>query len=257
MFLSVIYSPRFTAVILGLLLVVLPPLVSSGSSACAAVGSDLSEPITVDVVAPELELSPTGGNFIVHGQDIIVFHWTTYDDHPGLLAEDFIARVVSGEEIISQISYLDSFADFTWAWQVPDGLSTVAWLEVFVYDFYGNATMVQGVTFTILPSTVGVSQDLPTKLRLAAPHPNPFNPVTNIAFEMPAAGTAELIVYDVKGRRVRTLRAGSHAAGRHEVSWDGRDDAGRRVAGEVFLAVLNYACDGRNERLVRKLVYIP
>ena len=239
------------------LLSVLVAVLLSWPSAHAAVGSDTSAPITVDIVVPEVELTRIGENIFVHGDELISFHWTTEDDHPGDVRDDFLARVLTSEGIIDEISYYIEPEDFTWIWRVPENISAVAWVEVYCYDLYGNLTMAQSGTFTILPSTVAVPPVTPTAMYLSDPHPNPFNPSTTIVFELPVAGEATLTVYDVKGRQVRHLRAGPHAAGRYSASWDGRDDAGRRVAGEVFLAVLAFTHDGRSERQVRKMVYIP
>jgi len=237
--------------------VVLVAVLLSWPTAHAAVGSDTSAPITVDVVVPEVDLTPMGENIYVHGDELVSFHWNTGDDHPGDVPDDFFARVLTSEGIIDEISYYLHPEDFTCFWRVPEDISSVAWVEVYCYDLYGNLTREQSGTFTILPSTVAVPPVTPKAMYLSAPHPNPFNPTTTIAFELPAAGEATLTVYDVKGRLVRHLRAGPHAAGRYSASWDGRDDAGRRVAGEVFLAVLAYTHDGRSELQVRKMVYIP
>ncbi len=60
----------------------------------------------------------------------------------------------------------------------------------------------------------------PQAFRLAAPCPNPFNPVTRIIFEIPAAGNIQLAAYDVNGRQVAKIAAGNFSAGRHEQNWD-------------------------------------
>ncbi len=67
--------------------------------------------------------------------------------------------------------------------------------------------------------------------------PNPFNPHTNVSFQMPSRGTADVRVYDAAGRLVRTLLDGDERdAGSHHVIWDGRDDAGRGVAAGVYFS---------------------
>jgi hypothetical protein len=76
----------------------------------------------------------------------------------------------------------------------------------------------------------------PSRMLPAAP--NPFNPRTTIRFELRRDGVAELDVYDLGGRRVRTLAGGFLAAGEHEASWDGRDQGGRFMASGVYLVVL-------------------
>jgi hypothetical protein len=65
--------------------------------------------------------------------------------------------------------------------------------------------------------------------------PNPFNPSTLLSFEMAAAGHARLTVYDASGRLVATLVDGHRGAGRHQVTWSGRDHAGRMAPAGVYL----------------------
>ncbi len=80
---------------------------------------------------------------------------------------------------------------------------------------------------------------LPAVAGLLPPWPNPCNPLANLAFDLPRAATVSLRLYDLAGRRVRTLLATqSLAAGRHTLTWDGRDDAGRTVAAGVYQACL-------------------
>jgi 7,8-dihydropterin-6-yl-methyl-4-(beta-D-ribofuranosyl)aminobenzene 5'-phosphate synthase len=65
--------------------------------------------------------------------------------------------------------------------------------------------------------------------------PNPFNPSTTVAYEVPAVGPVRLQVFDLRGRLVRTLIDESMDAGSHEVQWDGRGDDGRELPSAVFL----------------------
>jgi len=65
--------------------------------------------------------------------------------------------------------------------------------------------------------------------------PNPFNPTTTLAFDLPATEAVSLRVYDLQGRLVRTLIGGEVLPqGRNEATWDGRDDAGRRVSSGTY-----------------------
>ena len=68
--------------------------------------------------------------------------------------------------------------------------------------------------------------------------PNPFNPATSLKFSLPADARVELDIFDVSGRRVRSLVAGRLAAGPHSVPWKGRDDADRNVASGSYFARL-------------------
>jgi hypothetical protein len=88
-------------------------------------------------------------------------------------------------------------------------------------------------------------------LRVAA-WPNPFNPSTTVAFTVPRAGEAQLRIFDVRGRLVRSLEAGWLAAGTHERVWDGRDERGQAVGSGVYFA---HARVG-GERAVTKLMLV-
>jgi hypothetical protein len=74
--------------------------------------------------------------------------------------------------------------------------------------------------------------------RLHPARPNPFNPSTTLVFELERGARAELAIYDIAGRHVRTLATGYHGDGRHEVVWDGSDDSGRRVSSGVYFVRL-------------------
>ncbi len=65
--------------------------------------------------------------------------------------------------------------------------------------------------------------------------PNPANPGTTVRWRTEADGSARVTVHDVAGRRVRVLFDGSLAAGSHAAPWDGRDQAGRRVAAGAYV----------------------
>ena len=75
-------------------------------------------------------------------------------------------------------------------------------------------------------------------LHLFQNQPNPFSPETRIAFELPQEGRAELRIYAVNGRLVRTLVEGKRPAGPYSVLWDTRDAAGEFVAAGVYFYTL-------------------
>lgn len=64
--------------------------------------------------------------------------------------------------------------------------------------------------------------------------PNPFNPNTNIRYELQDNGPVDLQVFDMKGRLVRTLVSDSQSAGPHEAIWNGRDEQGMHAAAGVY-----------------------
>lgn len=91
-----------------------------------------------------------------------------------------------------------------------------------------------------------------TRAVLHAPRPNPFNPRVILSFTLPDARAVELTVFDLKGRRVRTLLSERREAGPHEVIWDGTGARGRPVASGTYLAVLT----AEGERDAQKLTLV-
>jgi hypothetical protein len=73
-----------------------------------------------------------------------------------------------------------------------------------------------------LPSTSGVGSLPPAAGSLAQNAPNPFNPLTEIAFRLDRDAHTVLRVYDARGRTVATLVDGELAAGDHNVRFDGK-----------------------------------
>ncbi|RMG38591.1 MAG: T9SS C-terminal target domain-containing protein, partial [Planctomycetota bacterium] len=74
-------------------------------------------------------------------------------------------------------------------------------------------------------------------------HPNPFRGTTVLPLVVEHTGPVDLAVFDVAGRRVRTLVRGRMTAGPHEIRWDGRDERGHRVPAGVYF--VRMAASGR------------
>jgi len=77
-------------------------------------------------------------------------------------------------------------------------------------------------------------EDIPTRYTVSDNYPNPFNPSTKIDFSLPEPQTVKLMVYAVDGRLVATLVNESLPAGRHTVTWLGRNDQGELVASGIY-----------------------
>lgn len=90
----------------------------------------------------------------------------------------------------------------------------------------------------------------PGRLELAQNVPNPVAGGTTIAFALPRAGKVELSVYDVAGRRIARVLEGDLPAGGHRVAWNGRDDAGRPVAGGVYFYEVVQGSERSSKRMV-------
>ncbi|MBK8167779.1 MAG: T9SS type A sorting domain-containing protein [bacterium] len=161
-----------------------------------------------------------------------------YDGTTGTFIDVFVATGAGGLDRANDVAF------------GPDG-------RLYVASFNNNQLLaydgVTGAFAGALPSglldgpawvTVGcrsaVSAVPPSRVPTAAivvepGTPNPFNPRTTVAFTLPAAGPARVSVVDAAGRQVATLLQQPLDAGRHQVEWDGLDDAGRAAPSGIYL----------------------
>ncbi|MGQ0721143.1 MAG: FlgD immunoglobulin-like domain containing protein [Candidatus Eiseniibacteriota bacterium] len=85
---------------------------------------------------------------------------------------------------------------------------------------------------------------------LANPQPNPFRGDTSVEFLLDRAEHVQIRVHDVAGRHVASLADGTHAAGRHTLTWNGaRDDGTPEAAGVYFVTM-----EAGEYRATRKVV---
>jgi hypothetical protein len=94
--------------------------------------------------------------------------------------------------------------------------------------------------------------EVPVRYELAQNYPNPFNPTTEIQFTIPKKEHVKLTVYNILGAKVKTLINEEVTPGVNTVVWDGKNEAGRRVASGVYL----YSLNTDNYNKVRKMVLL-
>lgn len=90
--------------------------------------------------------------------------------------------------------------------------------------------------------TIGTGEQIQTNS-----YPNPFNPTTNISFNLPAAGFVELNIYDLSGRKIESLLNKNLISGQHIVKWD----ASKYSSGIYF-----YRLRAENQIVTKKLVLV-
>ncbi len=82
---------------------------------------------------------------------------------------------------------------------------------------------------------ITVSVGAPKDYKLYNNFPNPFNPSTKIAFELPGASHVTLTIYDILGREVAEIADRNYPAGYNEITWNGVSRNGQQVASGVYL----------------------
>jgi hypothetical protein len=91
------------------------------------------------------------------------------------------------------------------------------------------------------PGCTGIestADGVPARTTLAAAYPNPANPRLRLTFQLAAAGSVSLAIYNSAGRRIQLLADAWYPTGSHGTEWDGRDEHGIQVASGVYEIVL-------------------
>ncbi len=132
-----------------------------------------------------------------------------------------------------QTSLVSTVADTTFLDTSGDSGS---YYRLAAVDIHGN----EGPDVLLNPAGVsGVGDTIPVvELAISRVAPNPFNPVTTIEFTVPNTGQVRLEIYDLAGRRVRTLVNEVLPTGPGKAVWRGVDDSGRPTASGTYLARL-------------------
>jgi flagellar hook capping protein FlgD len=125
------------------------------------------------------------------------------------------------------------------SWRVPADATANALLKVEAYgsgEFIGYD--VTDTPFSVLTETTGITPTPELRTALYQNVPNPFHATTTIAYSLAAAGDVSMDVFDISGKRVRVLVRGVRGNGPQVATWDGRDDAGRRVTPGMYVVRL-------------------
>ncbi|MDF1543775.1 MAG: T9SS type A sorting domain-containing protein [bacterium] len=105
----------------------------------------------------------------------------------------------------------------------------------------------------LLPTDVAESAEnsLPTSIELHQNYPNPFNPETNIRFSLPVKAEISLELFNILGRKVRTLADHqSFAPGSHSIRWDGLTRSGQPAASGLYFYRLNVAEKSYSRKMI-------
>jgi len=182
----------------------------------------------------------------------------------GALFIDNKAYIIGGETTTGVSATVDIYN--TVSGQVESGPALPSARAGFAFAQFNNTVYVFGghetaqnsiisrvdalpIVTSILPETNG---GIPKRLVLHSNFPNPFNGGTRIRYSLAKNTAVEMAVYNVLGEKMRDLLDSKIAAGEHEVIWNGKDNAGRGVAGGTYILMLRSA----ESVETRKIIYL-
>ena len=190
-----------------------------------------------------LEYNPEGG-------DQMAFWWELlWEDlafqHKAAVRYTELRQTIFSEEHIYSIidsiaNYLGPAVDRNFArWPL---LGNYIWPNYYVFDTYEEeidylkswtaqrlAWMDSDILLSLDPSPIAAG------FRLNGPFPNPFNPSTVISYELPYDLNIEINIFNLLGRKVRSLLNETRPAGQGSTIWDGKTENGHLASGGVYL----------------------
>ncbi|MEJ2627281.1 MAG: FlgD immunoglobulin-like domain containing protein, partial [bacterium] len=135
--------------------------------------------------------------------------------------------------------------------------NSYAKVEIEPADYYNFLNWIGGITGTSNPDSVKMTspktvtaimeevltgvetkEEIPDCFALYQNRPNPFNPETNIKFQIPAASQVELLIYNASGQQIKTLLNDIRPRGIYNVVWDGTNNGGETVGSGIYFYIL-------------------
>jgi hypothetical protein len=130
----------------------------------------------------------------------------------------------------------------------PDGRFIITWASD-VND--GTGYNVCACEMETMDPPAGSEMPAPD-IRLSQNYPNPFNPLTTIEFELSEPAYVCIDIYTVQGIPVIRLERKAREAGKHTVTWDGRDANGDQVSSGVYF----YSLKSGSRTLTKKMLLV-
>lgn len=96
------------------------------------------------------------------------------------------------------------------------------------------------------------SEIKPLSTQISSVYPNPFNPVTNIRYQLKNNDHVSLCIYNIKGQKIKTLRSENQNPGIYQITWDGKDDLNQDIASGIYFCILKTS----HEQMSRKLILL-
>ena len=76
---------------------------------------------------------------------------------------------------------------------------------------------------------------IPDVFALHNNYPNPFNPITNIRYDIPEVSDVKIDIYNLTGKKVKTLVSSNHQPGRYKIQWNATNESGAPVSTGMYI----------------------
>jgi PKD repeat protein len=137
----------------------------------------------------------------------------------------------------------------TWSWDFGDNNTSSEQNPTHTYETSGTydvtltvsdgsnySTTIRYEYISVTSGSVSIeNEQIPIKFVLHQNHPNPFNPVTTLNYDLQKNGLVTIAIYDMLGKKVKTIINQYQDAGYRTVIWDATNDYGKPVSAGIYL----------------------
>ena len=194
--------------------------------------------VTDDLSQPDkwqIPVSNPESTSIQPGEYILL--WADEDIEQGLLHLDFklsgdgeafglASATDSGFVYIDTVIFGSQSTDVSWG-RFPDGENSFRFLMFPTPGYQNTITGITGDNLAV-PATTFLTQN----------YPNPFNPSTTIRYGLPEESNVSLVIYDIRGNLIQTMRSEYQPAGWYDVVWNGETAEGKSISTGIYFARL-------------------
>ena len=183
--------------------------------------------------------------------EVISFDWHQSQDIDNselsyLFSGEFKMIDIKGNHIIHEIDTLTNANILSFSYRdlvdildlYPSARGSIHW-KVDVTDGRDTVQNNEIRTLIIEGQYVALSTDddisTPKDFKLHDNYPNPFNPVTQIRFDLPNTSNVDLVIYNMLGQKIKSFNMQNVPAGYHGITWDATNDFGEAVSAGVYL----------------------
>ena len=198
--------------------------------------------LTDDLEEPDKWLFP---DIVIPGDGFLLI-WADNSEDQGNLHTDF--KLSAGGEIIGfynshgqlldVISFEDQTADISFG-RIDDGAEE--WMT-FLEPTPGLSNLD--------PLALDDTSTGPQKFQLFPAYPNPFNPVTNLRYDLSEAALVKITIYDAAGRTIKELKNNYETAGTKIIQWNADNETGSPVSTGLYLVTLQVGCNIQSQKMM-------
>ncbi len=175
--------------------------------------------------------------------------WNIYRSNSESLTQSMI---VNDEGMITAAGTTTEPTEYTFTDPYPLLVGTNYWYWIESISFFGESEIFGPISLTIPNDEPGQNTPIsPEEFGLHQNYPNPFNPNTEISFALEEESKVELVIYDVKGKKIKTLFTGNAEADRlYNFLWNGVNENGKSVASGIYFYKLETGTKIETKRML-------